>query len=160
MRSLKTGVGELQGNTRFWHGKDYCNFVYKDWIQLEKPFDGVVHTLYFIKLKQWKQILFISFFTRSPIFFPSFLTASLSPLSFSILSSPFCSVQTSSTGTRLPECLGMTSPQWFMAELPGTWPGTLFNVGTLPRFCIHVYEPCALTSYGFKGGLKFVGKLV
>lgn len=43
VRSLKTGVGELQGNTRFWHGKDYCNFVYKDWIQLEKPFDGRSH---------------------------------------------------------------------------------------------------------------------
>uniref|UniRef100_A0A8C1UD32 Phospholipase n=1 Tax=Cyprinus carpio TaxID=7962 RepID=A0A8C1UD32_CYPCA len=28
---LQTGVGELMGNTRFWHGKDYCNFVYKDW---------------------------------------------------------------------------------------------------------------------------------
>lgn len=40
MRSLHTGVGELYGNTRFWHGKDYCNFVHKDWIQLEKPFDG------------------------------------------------------------------------------------------------------------------------
>uniref|UniRef100_A0A4W6DMG2 Phospholipase n=1 Tax=Lates calcarifer TaxID=8187 RepID=A0A4W6DMG2_LATCA len=35
-------VGELQGNTRFWHGKDYCNFVYKDWIQLEKPFDDFI----------------------------------------------------------------------------------------------------------------------
>lgn len=34
------GVGELVGDTRFWHGKDYCNFVYKDWIQLDKPFDG------------------------------------------------------------------------------------------------------------------------
>ncbi len=44
VRSLKTDVGELQGNTRFWHGKDYCNFVYKDWIQLEKPFDGLAHT--------------------------------------------------------------------------------------------------------------------
>uniref|UniRef100_A0A8C4I2P5 Phospholipase n=1 Tax=Dicentrarchus labrax TaxID=13489 RepID=A0A8C4I2P5_DICLA len=42
LRSLKTGVGELQGNTRFWHGKDYCNFVYKDWIQLEKPFDDFI----------------------------------------------------------------------------------------------------------------------
>lgn len=40
MCSLQTGVGELMGNTRFWHGKDYCNFVYKDWVQLEKPFDG------------------------------------------------------------------------------------------------------------------------
>ncbi|KAM4625647.1 phospholipase D1a [Polymixia lowei] len=42
VQSLKTGVGELLGNTRFWHGKDYCNFVYKDWIQLEKPFDDFI----------------------------------------------------------------------------------------------------------------------
>uniref|UniRef100_A0A674DNJ1 Phospholipase n=1 Tax=Salmo trutta TaxID=8032 RepID=A0A674DNJ1_SALTR len=42
VRSLQTGVGELKGNTRFWHGKDYCNFVYKDWIQLEKPFDDFI----------------------------------------------------------------------------------------------------------------------
>uniref|UniRef100_A0A8D3EBU3 Phospholipase n=1 Tax=Scophthalmus maximus TaxID=52904 RepID=A0A8D3EBU3_SCOMX len=41
-QSLKTGVGELQGNTRFWHGKDYCNFVFRDWIQLEKPFDDFI----------------------------------------------------------------------------------------------------------------------
>ncbi|XP_064188712.1 phospholipase D1-like isoform X2 [Anguilla rostrata] len=42
LRSLQTGVGELIGNTRFWHGKDYCNFVHKDWIQLEKPFDDFI----------------------------------------------------------------------------------------------------------------------
>ncbi|KAF3703833.1 Phospholipase D1 [Channa argus] len=42
VRSLHTGVGELFGNTRFWHGKDYCNFVHKDWIQLEKPFDDFI----------------------------------------------------------------------------------------------------------------------
>uniref|UniRef100_A0A7N5ZYI1 Phospholipase n=1 Tax=Anabas testudineus TaxID=64144 RepID=A0A7N5ZYI1_ANATE len=35
-------VGELFGNTRFWHGKDYCNFVHKDWIQLDKPFDDFI----------------------------------------------------------------------------------------------------------------------
>ncbi|XP_034718700.1 phospholipase D1-like [Etheostoma cragini] len=40
--SLHTGVGELFGNTRFWHGKDYCNFVFKDWIQLDKPFDDFI----------------------------------------------------------------------------------------------------------------------
>uniref|UniRef100_A0AAQ5ZRH4 Phospholipase n=1 Tax=Amphiprion ocellaris TaxID=80972 RepID=A0AAQ5ZRH4_AMPOC len=40
--SLNTGVGELFGNTRFWHGKDYCNFVHKDWIQLDKPFDDFI----------------------------------------------------------------------------------------------------------------------
>ncbi|KAM5336090.1 phospholipase D1 isoform 2-T4 [Glossophaga mutica] len=38
IRSLQTGVGELHGETRFWHGKDYCNFVFKDWVQLDKPF--------------------------------------------------------------------------------------------------------------------------
>lgn len=38
LRSLQTGVGELHGETRFWHGKDYCNFVFKDWVQLDKPF--------------------------------------------------------------------------------------------------------------------------
>lgn len=42
VRSLNTGVGELCGNTRFWHGKDYCNFVHKDWVQLDKPFDGML----------------------------------------------------------------------------------------------------------------------
>ncbi|KAG7274081.1 hypothetical protein CRUP_028788 [Coryphaenoides rupestris] len=42
VQSLNTDVGQLVGNTRFWHGKDYCNFVYKDWIQLEKPFDDFI----------------------------------------------------------------------------------------------------------------------
>uniref|UniRef100_A0A671Q0Z4 Phospholipase n=1 Tax=Sinocyclocheilus anshuiensis TaxID=1608454 RepID=A0A671Q0Z4_9TELE len=32
----------LMGNTRFWHGKDYCNFVYKDWVRLDKPFDDFI----------------------------------------------------------------------------------------------------------------------
>ncbi|XP_076833185.1 phospholipase D1a isoform X1 [Brachyhypopomus gauderio] len=41
-RSLQTGEADLMGNTRFWHGKDYCNFVYKDWVQLEKPFDDFI----------------------------------------------------------------------------------------------------------------------
>lgn len=38
IRSVRTGVGELHGEARFWHGKDYCNFVFKDWVQLDKPF--------------------------------------------------------------------------------------------------------------------------
>ena len=40
LRSVQTRVGELHGETRFWHGKDYCNFVFKDWVQLDKPFAG------------------------------------------------------------------------------------------------------------------------
>lgn len=43
IRSLQTGMGELHGETRFWHGKDYCNFVFKDWVQLDKPFAGECH---------------------------------------------------------------------------------------------------------------------
>lgn len=39
-QDLQADVIGLMGNTRFWHGKDYCNFVHKDWIQLDKPFDG------------------------------------------------------------------------------------------------------------------------
>uniref|UniRef100_A0A672GPH9 Phospholipase n=1 Tax=Salarias fasciatus TaxID=181472 RepID=A0A672GPH9_SALFA len=41
-RNTPCSTWTLQGNTRFWHGKDYCNFVYKDWIQLEKPFDDFI----------------------------------------------------------------------------------------------------------------------
>ncbi|XP_061661657.1 phospholipase D1-like [Syngnathoides biaculeatus] len=33
---------DLCGDTRFWHGKDYCNFVHKDWIELDKPFDDFI----------------------------------------------------------------------------------------------------------------------
>lgn len=39
-QNTQADVVGLLGNTRFWHGKDYCNFVHKDWIQLDKPFDG------------------------------------------------------------------------------------------------------------------------
>lgn len=53
VRSLQTGVGELFGNTRFWHGKDYCNFVAKDWIQLDKPFDGERAAI----LHEWRMLL-------------------------------------------------------------------------------------------------------
>ncbi|XP_007517979.1 phospholipase D1 isoform X2 [Erinaceus europaeus] len=38
IHSVQTGIGDLHGETRFWHGKDYCNFVFKDWVQLDKPF--------------------------------------------------------------------------------------------------------------------------
>uniref|UniRef100_A0A8C2H4U0 Phospholipase n=1 Tax=Cyprinus carpio TaxID=7962 RepID=A0A8C2H4U0_CYPCA len=35
-------VTELCGETRFWHGKDYCNFILKDWVKLNKPFDDFI----------------------------------------------------------------------------------------------------------------------
>uniref|UniRef100_A0A671SWJ6 phospholipase D n=1 Tax=Sinocyclocheilus anshuiensis TaxID=1608454 RepID=A0A671SWJ6_9TELE len=36
------GSTELCGETRFWHGKDYCNFILKDWVKLNKPFDDFI----------------------------------------------------------------------------------------------------------------------
>uniref|UniRef100_A0A672QI43 Phospholipase n=1 Tax=Sinocyclocheilus grahami TaxID=75366 RepID=A0A672QI43_SINGR len=41
-QELQADVIGLMGNTRFWHGKDYCNFVHKDWVQLDKPFDDFI----------------------------------------------------------------------------------------------------------------------
>uniref|UniRef100_A0A8C1DXF6 Phospholipase n=1 Tax=Cyprinus carpio carpio TaxID=630221 RepID=A0A8C1DXF6_CYPCA len=42
--SLRSYIGstELCGETRFWHGKDYCNFILKDWVKLNKPFDDFI----------------------------------------------------------------------------------------------------------------------
>lgn len=55
------------------------------------------------------------------------------------------SVQTSSIGTPLPGCLGMTSPQWFMAGQRGMWPGTSSSAGTSLRFC-NAPPLCPLTN--------------
>ncbi|XP_049605917.1 phospholipase D1 [Syngnathus scovelli] len=40
--NLQSVQDDLCGDTRFWHGKDYCNFVHKDWIELDKPFDDFI----------------------------------------------------------------------------------------------------------------------
>ncbi|MBN3326804.1 PLD1 Phospholipase, partial [Atractosteus spatula] len=42
-RDTEEDASVLMGNTRFWHGKDYCNFVFKDWVQLDKPFDDFIN---------------------------------------------------------------------------------------------------------------------
>nr|XP_032834394.1 phospholipase D1-like [Petromyzon marinus] len=39
----KERTATLQGQARFWHGKDYCNFVLKDWVRLDKPFDDFIN---------------------------------------------------------------------------------------------------------------------
>lgn len=33
---------KLTGNTKLWLGKDYSNFIRKDWVQLDKPFEGIL----------------------------------------------------------------------------------------------------------------------
>lgn len=32
---------DLMGNSKLWLGKDYSNFIRKDWVQLDRPFDGI-----------------------------------------------------------------------------------------------------------------------
>lgn len=33
---------DLTGNSKLWLGKDYSNFIRKDWVQLDRPFDGML----------------------------------------------------------------------------------------------------------------------
>lgn len=33
-------LNDLTENTKLWLGKDYSNFIRKDWVQLDKPFEG------------------------------------------------------------------------------------------------------------------------
>uniref|UniRef100_A0A8C6PMQ1 phospholipase D n=1 Tax=Nothobranchius furzeri TaxID=105023 RepID=A0A8C6PMQ1_NOTFU len=35
----KQDPAHLDGNTKLWLGKDYSNFIYKDWTNLDKPFE-------------------------------------------------------------------------------------------------------------------------
>lgn len=32
---------DLMGNSKLWLGKDYSNFIRKDWVQLDRPFEGI-----------------------------------------------------------------------------------------------------------------------
>ncbi|XP_043933010.1 phospholipase D2 [Protopterus annectens] len=34
--------GDLKSNYLYWIGKDYCNFIKKDWIQVDKPYEDFV----------------------------------------------------------------------------------------------------------------------
>lgn len=34
------GPDNLTANTKLWLGKDYSNFITKDWVQLDRPFEG------------------------------------------------------------------------------------------------------------------------
>lgn len=36
----KQDPDDLTENTKLWLGKDYSNFIRKDWVQLDKPFEG------------------------------------------------------------------------------------------------------------------------
>lgn len=33
---------------KLWLGKDYCNFIAKDFVDLDKPFDGLCHVMMYV----------------------------------------------------------------------------------------------------------------
>lgn len=33
---------DLACNCKLWLGKDYSNFIRKDWVQLDRPFEGIL----------------------------------------------------------------------------------------------------------------------
>ena len=37
---------DLKNNTQLWLGKDYSNFIKRDWVQLDRPFEGAAYTHY------------------------------------------------------------------------------------------------------------------
>ncbi|KAJ0004411.1 hypothetical protein NQD34_010625, partial [Periophthalmus magnuspinnatus] len=39
VQAAEINCEDLTGNTKLWLGKDYSNFVKKDWVQLDKPFE-------------------------------------------------------------------------------------------------------------------------
>ncbi len=45
MDSVHSELDELDASgTKVWVGKDYCNFIYKDFVDLDKPFAGTVRS--------------------------------------------------------------------------------------------------------------------
>lgn len=44
-KPAEQGPDDLTSNTKLWLGKDYSNFIMKDWVQLDKPFEGTLPNL-------------------------------------------------------------------------------------------------------------------
>ena len=41
-KEVEQNLDDLTGNTKLWIGKDYNNFIKKDWVQLDRPFEGML----------------------------------------------------------------------------------------------------------------------
>ncbi|XP_033955135.1 phospholipase D2 [Pseudochaenichthys georgianus] len=42
-KEVEQNLDDLTGNTKLWIGKDYNNFIKKDWVQLDRPFEDNVN---------------------------------------------------------------------------------------------------------------------
>lgn len=92
----------LTGNTKLWLGKDYNNFITKDWVQLEKPFEGTL--------------------SKSPSVSDTHAHTHADALKVSEKGAEricFYNFQITLTALKFLACRGVICLQLFMAELPG-----------------------------------------
>lgn len=55
-RQSEQDPSDLTENSKLWLGKDYSNFIRKDWVQLDKPFEGISCDVYLYHTNAHMQI--------------------------------------------------------------------------------------------------------
>ncbi len=86
---------DLTSNSKLWLGKDYSNFIRKDWVQLDRPFEGMLSKSHTLLQIHW-EALYRKLNGMLFIFF-----------------------QITSTVLKFLACRGVICLQLFMAVLPG-----------------------------------------
>lgn len=56
---------EVEGASKLWVGKDYVNFIYKDFVELDMPFHGIHFYAAFIFLPQVSDLQIVQLKTLS-----------------------------------------------------------------------------------------------
>lgn len=98
---------DLTGNTKLWLGKDYNNFIKRDWVQLDRPFEGTLSK--FLSAAHAHTYTDNAWTERWKTCFGVFL------LPFP----PLLSCQITLIVLQFLACRGVTCLQLFMAKLPG-----------------------------------------
>lgn len=88
----------MTANTKLWLGKDYSNFIRKDWVQLDKPFEGIL--------------------SKSPSVSHTLMRINREAVYAELSGSLFIFFQITSTVLKFLACLGVICLQLFMALLP------------------------------------------
>lgn len=101
---------DLSGNTKLWLGKDYSNFINKDWEHLDRPFEGML-SAHLGQYRTQREGGSVRPDERKAVY----------------------DFQITSTGLKCLACRGGICPRLFTAALPGTSPATSSSAGTSPR---------------------------
>lgn len=89
---------DLTCNSKLWLGKDYSNFIQKDWNQLDKPFEGTL--------------------SKPPSVSHTHANTLRGSDNRELKGLPFIYFQITSTALEFPACRGVICLQLFMAKLP------------------------------------------